>query len=64
MKKYLYLLPVFGFALSGAHAAGVADDVTAIVTTSSTLLSAIYPVVIGAVGFGIFISLVKMVRRK
>lgn len=52
--------PAFAFADGGAGTA----DVAGIVTSASTLLTSIYPIVIGAVGFGILVSLVKMVRRK
>lgn len=41
-----------------------AGDVTTIVTSAGGLLTSIYPIVLGAVSFGILISLVKMVRRK
>lgn len=39
-------------------------DVDGIVESAGSLLTSIYPIVIGAVSFGILISLVKMVRRK
>jgi len=54
-----------GLALTtGAHASGGGSDPSSIVTSASTLLTSIYPIVLGAVSFGILISLVKMVRRK
>ncbi len=39
-------------------------DVASIVTSAGALLTTIYPIVIGAVSFGILVSLVKMVKRK
>lgn len=63
-KAYPALLVAVGFALStpGAFAAG--ETVEGIVTSAGSLIDSVKPIVIGAVAFGILISLVKMVRRK
>lgn len=67
-KKILpYAMPVVALALmtAGAHAdTNTISDVQGITDDASTLLNAVYPIVIGAVTFGILISLIKMVKRK
>ena len=44
--------------------ADAAPDVSGIATSAGTLLGVIYPIVIGAVSFGILVSLVKLVKRR
>lgn len=63
LKKFA--LPVVALAASSAGAfAEEAGTVNDIVTDAGGLLTSIYPIVLGAVGFGILIKLVKMVGRK
>lgn len=62
-KLKTFALATGAVLASGAGAFATDPDVAGIVTASSGLLSSIYPIVIGAVSFGILISLVKMVRR-
>lgn len=62
-KKYAAFLAVLVLTVVGAQAADP-TDVPGIVTAAGGLLTSIYPIVIGAVSFGILVSLVKMVRRK
>ena len=50
--------------LSAPMAHATDPDVAGVVTDAGALLTSIYPIVLGAVSFGILISLVKMVRRK
>lgn len=51
-------------ALAGGSAFATDPDVAGIATAGGALLTAIYPIVLGAVSFGILISIVKMVKRK
>jgi len=55
---------VVALVVTSASAHAQEADVAGIVTDASSLLTSIYPIVIGAVAFGILVSLVKMVRRK
>ena len=60
MKK-LAFTAAFLAPVVGAFATD--PDVTGIATGAGTLLSAIYPIVIGGVGFSVLIALVKMVKK-
>lgn len=41
-----------------------AADPTTVVTAAGALLDTIYPIVIGAVSFGVLIAIVKMVKKR
>ncbi len=56
-----FLAPLFVLAMAGSSFA--AETITEITSEAGDLLDAIYPIVIGAVAFGVLISLVKLVRR-
>lgn len=66
MKNFLKKAAAVGTVVLATGASSFATDPTdaaGIVTSAGSLLTSIYPIVIGAVSFGILISLVKMVRR-
>ena len=58
----LPLIATGGVAL--AEEGGSSATVDGIVTSAGSLLTSIYPIVIGAVGFGILVSLVKVLKKK
>ena len=60
MKK-LAFTAAFLAPVVGAFATD--PDVTTIVTSAGGLLTSIYPIVIGAVSFGVLVSLVKLIKR-
>ena len=69
MTKFFKMAFAFLFVVAlGMGSSFAADagsvDPGSIVTSAGALLTTIYPIVIGAVGFGILISLVKLVSRK
>ena len=49
--------------LAGAQESDTTHGVAAIVTSADTLLTSIYPIVVGAVAFGILIRLAKMIHK-
>ena len=61
--KVMAGVALVGSLVGSAHAEDP-TDAAGIVTAASGLLTAVYPVVIGAVCFGILVSLVKLLKKR
>lgn len=66
MRKIYLFIPA-ALTVASSYATGVpgdADSISAIATSANSVFATAVPIVIAVVGFGIFLSMVKIVKRK